>query len=94
MRRGKQEFSLKDEPTRPPRQDVAAEPVWQGNRLSPEFCELIYEWDPEAANDSYSVTSADFGQLHSQIKKDLLRGVLLWAISLSISTAGLILIFG
>lgn len=67
--------------------------VLHGNALTPEFYELIYEADPGAKNDDYYVTSADFIGLHSQIKNDLLRGLLWWAFGLCFFMAGLVLVY-
>lgn len=63
------------------------------NRLSPEFFDLIYEWDPKAVNDEYYVTSSDFIELHSQIRTRLIRGVLLWALALCLGMASLAIVF-
>ena len=91
MRRGKR--APEGEPKQPSDHGAATEAVGQGKRLTPEFCELVYEWDPEAANDSYYVTSADFVQLHSEIKRGLLRGVLWWAIIVCAATAAVVFVF-
>ena len=65
--------------------------VLRENALTPEFYELIYSADPEAANDDYYVTSEDFIHLHWQIKKDLIKGVSWWAIGVCATTAFLML---
>ena len=96
LRLEKHKFLVKGAPKRRFGQGVmseAVEPVSQENRLSPEFCDLIYEWDPEAANDDYYVTSSDFIQLHSQIKKDLIRGLLWWATIVCLAMSGLAFVF-
>ncbi len=53
-------------------------PLTDDDRLSSEFFSLIYDLDPEAANDPYYVTSKDFVDLHARIKKRLIIGVLSW----------------
>jgi hypothetical protein len=64
------------------------------NQLSPEFFDVIYEWDSDAANDDYYTTSAEFTELHSQIKKDLIRRMVQWAICTCGGMLGLVLIYG
>lgn len=64
------------------------------NSLSPEFFGLICEWDPKAVNDDYYVRSCDFVELHSRIKRELIRDLLFWAVALCIGMAGLTLAFG
>ena len=59
----------------------AVELVPQADELSPEFFDLIHSWDPDAANDDYYVTSSDFIELHSQIRKFLIRRMIWWATS-------------
>ena len=63
------------------------------DQLSPEFFDLICDWDPEAANDEYYVTSSDFIELHSQIKKFLIRRMIWWAMSVWLGMSALILVF-
>ena len=58
-----------------------AEAAQHGDQLSPEFFDLICDWDPDAVNDDYYVTSSDFIELHSGIKKFLIRRVVWWAVS-------------
>jgi hypothetical protein len=55
--------------------------VLSENRLSENFYELIYELDPEAKNDDYYVTSADFIELHSEMKAYLITRIIWWATS-------------
>ena len=71
----------------------ADELVLPENQLSPEFFDLIFDWDPEAANDEYYVTSSNFIELHSEIKKFLLRRVLWWAISVCVGMSVLAIVF-
>ena len=71
----------------------AVEPVTQAHRLSPEFFDRIYDWDPGAANDDYYVTSPDFIELHSQIKRTLIRGVIWWATSVCLGMPVLVFVF-
>ena len=63
------------------------------HQLSPEFFDLIYDWDPEAANDDYYVTSSDFIEIHSQLKRTLIRGVLLWATSVCLGMSALAFVY-
>lgn len=65
-------------------QDGASEAVElapRGDHLSPEFFDLISDWDPDAANDDYYVTSADFIEIHDQLKTFLIRRMIWWAAS-------------
>jgi hypothetical protein len=63
------------------------------HRLSPEFFDLVHEWDPEAANDDYYVTSAGFTELHSDIEAQLLRGLLTWVAITSAAMSVLFAVF-
>jgi hypothetical protein len=86
-----QEDSYVTEPSRPIRHSEMADdipPLLQKTELTSEFFDLIYESDPEASNDNYYVTSADFVQLHSQIRSDLRRSLFWWAIGLCGVLAG------
>jgi hypothetical protein len=60
-----------------------------GGGLSPEFCALIYDTDAQAINDDYYVTSADFLELRSSIRRGLARGLLAWGIGLLMAVAAL-----
>ena len=71
----------------------AVEPILHKEQLSSEFFDLIYDLDPEAANDDYYVTSSDFIELHSQIKKFLIRRLLWWATSVGVSMSVLAYVF-
>ncbi len=71
----------------------AVEPVSQKHQLSPKFFDLIYDRDPEAANDDYYVTSSDFIELHSQIKRTLIRHVLWLATSVCLGMPVLVFVF-
>lgn len=62
-------------------------------QLSPEFYDLISDWDPEAANDNYYVTSADFIELHSGIKTFLIRRLVWWAISVCVGMSVLFFVY-
>ena len=64
-----------------------------GTRLTPEFFELIYDADPEAENDDYYVTSPDFVQLHSQIKKGLVQAWVWCAVTLCFFMSGLVSVY-
>lgn len=72
---------------------AAADAVLDADRLSPEFFELIHDWDPEAANDEYYVTSSDFIELHSQIRKFLIRRMIMWSASVLVGMSGLIFVY-
>ena len=92
MRRNEHIVSVKDEPKGQSGEKIKtgiSGSVLQGNALTPEFYELIYEADPGAENDDYYVTSADFIQLHSQIKKNLVRGLLWWAFGVCVVMSGI-----
>ena len=65
------------------------EPVLQKDQLSPEFFGLIHDWDPEASNDDYYVTSSDFIEIHSQLNRTLIRGVLFWATNVCLGMSAL-----
>ena len=92
MGRKERNVSARGEPTGEFGEEVMAGTsgaALHGHALTPEFYELISGADPDAANDDYYVTSPDFVQLHSKIKKDLIRGLLLWAVCLCLFMAGL-----
>lgn len=96
MRRNEHIVSVKYEPKGQSGEEVKtgiSGAVSQGNALTPEFYDLIYEADPGAENDDYYVTSADFIELHSQIKKDLVRGLVWYAVGLCFFMAGLVLVY-
>ena len=57
--------------------------------LSPEFYDLIYESDSEAENDDYYVRSEDFLELHTKIRKGLIRGLLWWGATLFLVFVGI-----
>ena len=67
--------------------------VLSKDQLSPEFFDLIYDWDPAASNDDYYVTSPDFIEIHDQLKRTLIRGVLLWATSVCLGMSALAFIY-
>ncbi len=71
----------------------AAATVLSKDQLCPEFFDLIYDWDPEASNDDYYVTSSDFIEIHDQLKRTLIRGVLLWATSVCLGMSALAFIY-
>ena len=71
----------------------ADEPAPHIEQLSPEFYDLIRDWDPEAANDEYYVTSSDFIELHSQIKRFLIRRMIWWATSVCLGMSALFIIY-
>lgn len=63
MRRNEHIVSVKDEPKGQSGEKIKtgiSGSVLQGNALTPEFYELIYEADPGAENDDYYVTSVPF----------------------------------
>lgn len=96
MRRNEHNVSVRGQPIGQFGKEVRAGisgAVLQRNALTPEFYELISGADPDAANDDYYVTSPEFVQLHSKIKKDLIRGFLWWAASLCLFMAGLAFIY-
>ena len=70
-----------------------AELVPQADELSPEFFDLIHDWDPDAANDNYYVTSSDFIELHSQLRKFLIRRMIWWATSVCLGMSILFYIY-
>mgnify|MGYP001549833488 CR=1 FL=1 len=65
----------------------------QQNALTPEFYYLISTADPDAANDDYYVTDPEFVQLHSKMKKDVFRGLMLWLVGHGVFMAGLAFIY-
>jgi len=96
MRRNEHNVAVRSEPTGQLGEEVRESisgAVLQTNALTPEFCELISEADPDAANDDFYVTSPEFVQLHSKIKKDVIRGLLLWAVSLCLFMASLVSVY-
>ena len=54
----------------------------ESKELTPEFYDLVYSVDSAAANDNYYVTSGDFLELHSQLRKELLSGIFWWSCGL------------
>jgi hypothetical protein len=92
MRPEKHNFSLEGELNRPLDNESRASVnkiVLPENRLSENFFELIYALDPEAKNDDYYVTSADFIELHSWIKAYLVRRMIWWAVSVCLGMSAL-----
>lgn len=71
----------------------AVETVPHADQLSPEFFDLISDWDPDAANDNYYVTSSDFIELHSQLRKFLIRRMIWWATSVCLGMSVLFFIY-
>ena len=67
-----------------------ATPAYGNRDLTPEFCHLVYDADPDASNDNYYVTSEDFLELHSKIRRDLLLGVVGWAVALLLVVGAMI----
>ena len=65
----------------------------QQNALTPEFYYLISTADPDAANDDYYVTDPEFVELHSKMKKDVIRGLVLWLVGHCVFIAGLAFIY-
>ena len=65
----------------------------QQNALTPEFYYLISTADPHAANDDYYVTDPEFVQLHSKMKKDVIRGLVLWLVGHTVFMGGLAFIY-
>ena len=96
MGRKEHNVSVTGEPTGQSDEEISAGisgAVLQRNPLTPEFYELIFEADPEALNDDYYVTSRDFVQLHSKIKKDLIRGVSWWLLANCLFIAGMVILY-
>lgn len=63
-------------------------------RPSPEFFNLIYDWDPNATDDEYYATSEEFLELHSRIKDFLIQRLMWWTASVATAVVGLSIIFG
>ena len=72
---------------------VADEPSTHVEQLSPEFYDLIRGWDPEAENDEYYVTSSDFIELHTRIRRFLIRRLIWWATSVCLGMSVLFIIY-
>ncbi len=96
MRRNQHNVSVRGESASQSGEEVRATipgAVLQRNTLTPAFYELISKADPDAANDDYYVTSPEFIQLHSKIKKDFIRGLSLWAVALCLFMASLAYVY-
>ena len=96
MRLGKHKLLAKQVPRSRTLQDGesgAVDPVLHTDQLSPKFFDLIGDWDPGAANDNYYVTSSDFIELHSQIKKFLIRRIIWWATSVCLGMSVLFFVY-
>ena len=61
--------------------------------LSTEFFELIFDADEDASNDDYYVTSADFIEFHTRIRRNLLDAIILWLVGLVIAVTVLVTAF-
>ena len=59
----------------------ATEAVSHADQLSPEFLDVIRDWDPGAANDRHYVTSSDFIEFQSRMRKYVIRRLILWVTS-------------
>lgn len=75
------------------RRDPAPSPH-RPRELTPEFCALIYDADSGASNDDYYVTSADFLELHSGIRRGLFLGLLTWGIGVLAAVGILGFVYG
>ena len=96
MRLGKRELLAEQVPRSRTLRDGesrAVDPVLHTDQLCPEFLDLISDWDPDAANDNYYVTSSDFIELHSQIKRFLIRRIIWWATSVCLGMSVLLFLY-
>lgn len=96
MKAEKHNHLVKDAPEFRSRQSPmseAGEPVTQAHQLSPQFLALIYDWDPGAANDYYYVKSSDFIEIHSRLRRTLIRGLLFWAASVCLGMSALAFVY-
>ena len=73
---------------------VGAADFPQSRRPEAEFFSLVYELDPQAANDDYYATSADFLLLQSQLRAKLIQGFLLWFVGISVAFSAAAIFYG